>query len=191
GALLSAAYSLRLIVHVFFGPQRAPVARAAHDPPAGMWLPVAVLGLPVVLLGVPPALATSVVRATALAAAGGELPAFQLALWHGFSAPLAMSVAALGGGALLLWRHEAVDGWRRAWPRPDAMRLFQVAVAGLVRAARRFMSLLDNRSLPRYLGVIVTAILVVVVSGYWRAGGAAPGGQPTLPANVPAITGWL
>src|SRR5690606_13365252 len=78
GALLSAAYSLRLIVHVFFGPQRAPVARAAHDPPAGMWLPVAVLVLPVVLLGVLPALATSVVRATALAAAGGELPAFQL-----------------------------------------------------------------------------------------------------------------
>src|SRR5690606_30148431 len=41
GALLSAAYSARLIFHVFFGPPRATYSHPPHDPPFGMWLPVA------------------------------------------------------------------------------------------------------------------------------------------------------
>ncbi len=191
GALLSAAYSLRLILHVFFGPSRAALEPVPHDPPTGMWLPVAVLVLPVVLIGVMPALAMPVVQRTALAAAGGALPAFSLALWHGLTPALAMSVIALAGGLLLLWRHADVDRLRLAVPRPDAMRLFQAAIAGAVRAARWLLRRLDNGSLPRYLGVIVAAILVVVLTGYWRAGGAAPGDRPPLPVNAPMVTGWL
>src|SRR5690606_12506800 len=108
GALLSAAYSARLIFHVFFGPPRATYSHPPHDPPFGMWLPVALLVLPVIAIGLIPALAGPIVARTALAAAGSALPDFHLALWHGFTPALAMSAIALIGGLVLLWRHGAV-----------------------------------------------------------------------------------
>ena len=56
GALLSVAYSFRFVTAVFLGRQRDDYPRHPHDPPAGMWLPVAVLVVPVVLIGVAPPL---------------------------------------------------------------------------------------------------------------------------------------
>ena len=46
---------------------------------------------------------------------GGELPTYNLAVWHGFNTPFVMSLVALGGGialyALLRWQREkgAID----------------------------------------------------------------------------------
>ena len=46
---------------------------------------------------------------------GGTLPAYSLAVWHGFNTPFVMSLVALGGGialyALLRWQREkgAID----------------------------------------------------------------------------------
>jgi len=50
-ACFSVAYSLRYIVHVFFGPQRSDYPHTPHDPPAGLWLPPALLVVLVVLIG--------------------------------------------------------------------------------------------------------------------------------------------
>jgi multicomponent K+:H+ antiporter subunit A len=193
GALLSAAYSARLVFHVFFGKRRTQEGPVPHDPPFGMWLPVAVLVVPVVLVGVMPALAMPLVESVSQAAHGsGALPSFHLALWHGITPALGMSAIALAGGLLLLWRVEAANRLRLALPRPQAMRMFQSTIAGSVRFARGLLRRFDNGSLPRYLGVTTLAVLAMAASGFWQAGGAElSGGGPTLPASIPAITAWV
>jgi multicomponent K+:H+ antiporter subunit A len=193
GALLSAAYSARLIFHVFLGPERHDYPRHPHDPPLGMWLPVAILVVPIVLIGMMPAtFAGAIVARTSLAAAGGSLPDYHLALWHGPTPALAMSATALVGGLVLLWAYAAVNRMRLAVPRPDAMILFQASIAGMVRASRLFLGRFDNGSLPRYLCVIVATIGLFGLAGYFGAHPApVAGGRATLPATLPAVTGWL
>jgi len=193
GALLSAAYSARLVFHVFLGPERQDYPQHPHDPPFGMWVPVAVLVVPIVAIGLMPAtFAGAIVEQTALAAVGGALPDYHLALWHGMTPALAMSGLALAGGLALLWVYSAVNHARLIVPRPDAMAMFRASVAGMVRGARLLLHRVDNGSLPRYMCIVITVIGLLGLAGFL---GAAPapiaGDRPTLPATLPAITGWL
>jgi multicomponent K+:H+ antiporter subunit A len=193
GALLSAAYSARLVFCVFFGPQRHDYPHPPHDPPFGMWLPVAILVVPIIAIGVLPAtFAGAIVERTALAAAGGTLPDYHLALWHGLTPALAMSAIALAGGLALLGIYTTLNRMRRAMPRLDAMALFRRAVTGAVRASRRVVGGLDNGSLPRYLGIIVASIGLLALAGYAGMGPTPlAADRPLLPATLPAVTGWL
>jgi multicomponent K+:H+ antiporter subunit A len=193
GALLSAAYSARLIFHVFLGPERHSYPQHPHDPPFGMWLPVAILVIPTVAIGVMPAtFAGAIVERTALAAAGGALPDYHLALWHGLTPALAMSGLALAGGLALLWAYPAVNRRRLGVPRPDAMTMFNAVMASLIQASRFVLGRIDNGSLPRYLGVLVATIGVLGLVGFLGATPApVAGGRSTLPATLPAIAGWL
>src|SRR5690606_35525767 len=112
-ALLSAAYSLRYVAHVYFGPKRDEYPKTPHDAPFGLRGPSAVLVLLVVLIGFFPAtIAGPLVQSVSGAVIGAEPPYFTLKMWHGFTPALFMSALAVAGGALLLWRYGAVE---RAW----------------------------------------------------------------------------
>ena len=50
-AVFSAAYSFRLIAHVFLGPKRDDYPAKPHDPGFGMWASPALLVVLVVLIG--------------------------------------------------------------------------------------------------------------------------------------------
>jgi multicomponent K+:H+ antiporter subunit A len=193
GALLSASYSARIIFHVFLGSQPNHSPHHPHDPPIGMWLPIAILIVPIIAIGLMPmTVAGATVERTALAAMGGGLPDYHLALWHGLTPALAMSAIALAGGIALLWAYPTANRVRLAVPRPDAMRMFRTAVVGVVRTSRLVLRHLDNGSLPRYLGVMVVTIGLVALAGFLGAESSSIAGQrPTLPATLPAITGWL
>jgi multicomponent K+:H+ antiporter subunit A len=193
GALLSAAYSARLVFHVFLGPKRSDYPHPPHDPPFGMWLPVAVLIVPVIAIGVMPAtFAGLIVEQTARAAAGGTLPGYHLALWHGLTPALGMSMFATVGGLVMLWVYPAANRARLAVPRPEAMTIFMTSVAGMIRASRIILGRIDNGSLPRYLGVIVGTIGALALTGYLAAARAPlAGDRATLAATLPAVTGWL
>ena len=192
GALLSVAYSARLVFCVFLGKERHDYPHHPHDPPLGMWLPVAILVLPIIAIGLIPAVfAGAIVERTALAASGGALPDYYLALWHGLTPALFMSMIAIAGGLLLLWLHPAANRLRLALPRPEAMDIFKASVAGVVQNARRFMGALDNSSLARYMAIMVATIAVFGIAGFIGAPGPLTGGRALLPATVPALTGWL
>jgi len=193
GALLSAAYSARLIFHVFLGPVRESYPHRPHDPPVGMWLPVAILAVPIVAIGIMPAFfAGAIVYRTALAAAGGALPDYYLALWHGVTPALGMSAVALLGGLLLLWLYPAANRLRLSVPRPDAMTMFRATMAQLVRLSRRIIAAIDNGHLPRYLSIIVASIGLLAFAGYLRAIPAGfAGDRITIPATLPVYIGWL
>ncbi len=190
GAVLSVAYSFRYIVQVYFGPRRDDYPRPPHDPPAGLWLPPALLVALVVLIGAfPETFAGALVRATAAAVIGGAVPEFHLSLWHGFTPALFLSAVALAAGLTMLWRYAFV---RRVWaagPHPQAKVLFDAGVASLVAASRLIALGLHNGSLQRYLAFMLAAAVAAGMVAFFGAS-HLPGTRETLPAAPVAIVAW-
>ena len=191
GALLSVAYSARLAIATYLGPVRTDYPHHPHDPPVGLWLPVAVLVVPVIAIGLLPALiAGPVVERTALAVVGGQaLPTYYLALWHGITPALMMSVVAFIGGAALLVAYKPLDRLRLAVPRPEAKRIFDQALDRATRGAKILVAVLHTESLPRYFTTMIVAIIVVGGVGF-MTGSHAAGTRTPLPVNGPALVIW-
>ncbi|RBA24929.1 monovalent cation/H+ antiporter subunit A [Herminiimonas fonticola] len=99
--IFSVTYSLRFI-SVFFGKLSADLPKTAHEPPRWMRFPVECLVLLCLIVGVAPALSIKpFLDSAVLSVLGERAPVYDLAMWHGFNLPLAMSFAALAGGVLL------------------------------------------------------------------------------------------
>lgn len=191
GATLSVAYSLRYIFHLYLGPCRSTYPTTPHDPPSGLWAPAALLVVLTILIGLfPQTLTTGIVAPAAAAVTGGAAPAFKPALWHGLTPALAMGVSALIFGAAILWWHGT---FQRKWdnlPLPDAKRLFQGVVNGLVHITRTITSVIHSGSLQRQLALLFIVAIVLGAMGVWT-GGYAPGARATIPAPPVAIVAWL
>ena len=96
---------------------------------------------------------------------GTSVPAYSLAVWHGFTTPLLMSALALAGGialyALLYWR------WDHALrPAPfaqlaDGKRNFEVLIVRLIRTANRTMHLLYSPRLQTQLAVLAVTVVAI------------------------------
>ncbi|MHA1134228.1 MAG: monovalent cation/H+ antiporter subunit A [Alphaproteobacteria bacterium] len=190
-ALVSAAYSYRFAISTFLGKPRDDYPKKPHDPPVGMWLPVAILIVPVIAIGILPALtAGAIVERTALAVVGGQLPEYKLALWHGLTPALWMSVIALAGGALLFTAYRQAEALHRVFAGPEAKRLYDAAIAALVSGARAFTDATHNGSLPRYAGIILVAIVAVGATAFLSAPYAA-GTREVIPVEFPALAAWV
>ncbi|BAQ17829.1 monovalent cation/H+ antiporter subunit A [Methyloceanibacter caenitepidi] len=190
-ALFSAAYSYRFAISTFLGPVRDDYPKKPHDPPVGMWLPVALLAVLVIAIGIFPAeTAGAIVERTASAVVGGPLPKYYLALWHGFTPALLMSVIALVGGAFLFRSYNAADQLRLVFAGMDAKSMFDAGVSGLVRGARGFINATHNGSFSRYAGVILVTILAVGAAGFFNAP-HGPGTRAVIPGSFPATAAWL
>ena len=195
-ALLSAAYSFRFIAHVYFGPKRSDYPKPPHDPGIGLWGPPAILVVLVVLIGVLPGLmAQRFVEVVAAAVTGEEAPYFHLSLWHGLTPALFMSIIAVAGGLLVLWRFGAFDRVWNALPIPVAKRLFDRGIDAAVRASRVVSYGFHNGSLQRTLFVLFAFVLVLGLEGMWfgseLVGGFTMGGRETIPAPPVAVLLWL
>ena len=134
----SVAYSLRFILQVFFGPPARDLPRPPHEPPFWMLLPSAVLVLACLVVGILPGHTVEILLEAATGSIlGAAEPNYDLAVWHGLSLPLAMSLVALAGGVALYW---ALRGsWRS---RPGYVPLLDL-IQGR-RAYEGFMEALDE-----------------------------------------------
>jgi multicomponent K+:H+ antiporter subunit A len=192
GATFSVGYSLRLAWHLFFGqPREAEPFARAHDPGVGMWAPSAVLTALAVLLGlVPMLLAGPLVGAVTGAVIGAPAPDFDLALWHGVNLALILSLLAVAGGALLLWRHA---GLLRAWEsiaHSDARQMFEAALGFADTWVRKAIVATHTPSLQRMLLATFGVVVALIIDGAQAGGGAFTGTRPGIPASAPAIVAW-
>jgi multicomponent K+:H+ antiporter subunit A len=165
--LFSVAYSLRFIHDVFFNGKPFNLPKyPPHEPPRYMKVPVEILVALCLLVGLAPAFTVAGLLAVAASATvGGELPYYNLAIWHGLNLPLIMSAVALVGGVVVYARRRRLFDWYEGLPEFDGKLVFERAVQGLVRGAGQFTLLLENASLQRYLAWMLTAALVT--SGFW------------------------
>jgi multicomponent K+:H+ antiporter subunit A len=195
GALaLSVLYSIRFIHQTFFGPPPTDLDRVPHEAPFWMRLPVGVLVLACLVVGMAPAVTVGpFLDAAARSVLRGDTPTYTLAIWHGFSLPLALSILALIAGAI---------GYRVFKDRLNAMsgppviryfkgkREFELVLATVIDAARALERTLGTRRLQTQFRLMVTiagiaAVLPFLTYGYQF------GPEPMTPLNPGFAALWV
>ena len=184
GSVLTAAYSARFVWGAFAGKPGLRPTAVLHTPGPAFLAPVVVLGAAGLVLGLLPGLADPLVSAYASSYAaepGAEVA--HLALWHGFTAALGLSVLTLVlGGALFVLREPVRALQRRAsglLGALDADRGYDAALAGVDRVAQRSTAVVQTGSLPVYLGTVLLTVVLLP--------GAALLGATRLSAD---LTAW-
>ena len=168
------AYSVRFIHEVFFGPPSADLPRVPHEPKL-MLVPSALLVVACVLVGALPAITVGPLLATAgEAILGARMPTYELAVWHGFTPALLMSLIALAGGVgfyLYLYVRGRTLVEAPILSRLDSKRMFDIANVAVTRAAARAARWLFSRRLQTQLVLIVAsacaAAVLPLAGGSW------------------------
>ena len=184
--MLAVAYSLRFVHDVFFNGEPINLPREPHEPPRWMRAPIELLVLLCLLVGVFPEWTVAPLLDVAAAATlQTPLPAFELALWHGFNRPLMMSLLALVGGIFIYALRCPLFAWQAQLPPVRPRTAFERIYRLFVAAARRVVAALDNGSLQRYNALLFSFILVL---GGWAffSGPAATLRLPVQPAGEAA-----
>lgn len=191
--VFAVAYSARFIHDVFFNGQPRNLPKyPPHEPPRFMHLPVVILVVQCLLVGVFPALTV----APFLALAAGDmldvpLPAYDLAIWHGFNAPLLMSLVALVGGLFLYTRRQLLFTVHQRLPQIDIQVVFANTIEGLVGLAHACTKAMANGSLQRYVTVLVLAAVVATLAPLLASHAPLTGPLPLSPIDGMTLMGAL
>ncbi|MEZ0195931.1 monovalent cation/H+ antiporter subunit A [Pseudomonas qingdaonensis] len=192
----SVAYALRFTVDVFFGPPATDLPHTPHEPPRWMRAPVELLVLTCLVVGIFPAQSVGpLLAAAALPVVGGTLPEYSLAIWHGWNAPLIMSLIAMCGGVVLylVLRNQLKRG-RFLYPPLielfNGKRLFEHGQVLLMRVARRFERLFTTRRLQKQLFMLVLIALLAGVLPMLQTG-LSWGDRPKIPGSGVFVMLWL
>ncbi|RCS28624.1 monovalent cation/H+ antiporter subunit A [Rhodanobacter denitrificans] len=183
-------YSIRFVRGVFFGRMASCLPRQPHEPPLWMRVPIGLLALACLLVGVLPArvIGPSLRVAASAVLGAGHLPDYSLAIWHGLTTPLLMSVCAFAAGCLLFAAlRRRFDGFE-ATPltgRLSGKRMFERVLAVLAadiprRIERRYPS---RRLQPQLLLIVLLAL----VAGTLAATSAPFGFRPRWSSVDPAF----
>jgi multicomponent K+:H+ antiporter subunit A len=193
GGIFAVAYSTRFIHDVFFDAPPIHVPETAHELPRFIKIPVEILVFACVVVGVLPNRALGgIVDVAASSALRGELPEHSFALWHGFNAPLAMSVIAFVGGFLMYWllhRHYQLQlHVRTEW---TGVRMLEGGLRALLGMAHRIRATLFEpgrlqRSIVALVGVALGLGLVALTSG-----GSSVGQVPLTPVPPVIVGDWV
>jgi len=194
--LFAVVYSLRFGHDVFFGAAPRDLPREPHEPVFWMRLPIELLVLACLLVGIFPEWSVGpVLSAAALPVVGGALPGFSLAVWHGFTAPFAMSLVALCGGVVvyLVFADRFKQRPLRHVPLIhflDGKRLFERALAAFTDLARKLRRAASTRHLqPQLLWLVIVAGAAALASALvvpleW-------GDRPRVPVRAGFVLLWL
>jgi multicomponent K+:H+ antiporter subunit A len=169
--MFSVAYSLRFIHGVFFGPDPVGLPRRPQEPPRWMRFPIELLVLVCLVVGILPALTVGPILDIAVhSVLGPEKPPYSLKVWHGFTTPMLMSLAALGVGALLYFMLQkrfarGADG-TPLLPPLDGRRMFErVLVVLSLHWARALVNGFGTQRLQPQLRWVLAA---AVGAALWR-----------------------
>lgn len=192
-SIFSFAYSMRYAVHVYFGKVRTDYPKPPQDPSLGLWFAPTLLVAIGLLIGLfPETLAGTLVRASASAVLGhAPEEKFYLAIWHGWTPALWMSIAIVSLGAFWLLGYGL---GRKVWdvlPVPDAKRLFESTVEGLAWLSKVVTSRIHNGSLSRYIAAVIVTAGVVGSLAFWRyAADMMPGNRELIPIYGIGLVGF-
>jgi multicomponent K+:H+ antiporter subunit A len=183
--VFAVAYSLRFIHDVFFNGKPVDLPRTPHEPPRWMKVPVEVLVALCLLVGILPGLTVEpILRVAAASVLQSSPPAFDLAIWHGLSPALWMSVAALAGGLLIYAGRRPLFDLAARWEgRVDARAVYDRLLQGLYALAGGLTRALDAGSLQRLLALFFASAVVLGAAGLVDGGAPLTGGRALLPVD--------
>ena len=190
-SVFAVAYSVRFIATVFFGPPAEGLPKQPHEPSAWMRRPVELLVLVCLIVGILPAVTLGpILNIAARAVLGPDLPYYDIAIWHGLTLPLIMSLVALAVGLLLY----AVFA-RRISEGPEgppllhrirAQRLFERLLLTLSwKAPRALYRRMGTERLQPQLRLMVLIAITCALITLW--GGLRPAATPLATGLNPAF----
>ncbi|ATN11968.1 monovalent cation/H+ antiporter subunit A [Pseudomonas sp. FDAARGOS_380] len=192
----SVAYALRFTVDVFFGPPATDLPHTPHEPPRWMRAPVELLVFTCLLVGIFPAqVVGSILAAAALPVVGGTLPEYSLAIWHGWNAPMIMSLVAMTGGVVLylLLRKQLKRG-RFEYPPLigyfNGKRGFERCLVVMMRGVRRIEKRISTKRLQTQLFLLVLLAVIGAMIPMLNSG-LSWGDRPKIPGSIVFVTLWL
>jgi multicomponent K+:H+ antiporter subunit A len=191
--IFAVAYSLRFIHDVFFNGEPINLPKTPHEPTRWMKVPVEILVALCLLVGIFPALTVEPILAVAsVGVLQGPLPEHDLAIWHGFSPALWMSVIALiGGGLTYLGRQPLFAFYERHEHRLEAKVLYQRLLNRLFALAGAITQRLNTGSLQRILFVFILAALTLGLAGFLGASMPLTGTRPRMPVDGVSLLATL
>lgn len=190
----SVLYSIRFIHQTFFGPLATDLPRQPHEPPQWMRIPIEVLVIACLVVGILPAATIGPVLHTAVTSVlGAQTPDYQLAVWHGFTRPLLLSIVALIAGAIgyLLFRNRlnAMSG-APLISRLKGRRTFELMLSAIISGARALESWLGSRRLQPQLRVLAVVACLAAALPFVRYG-YVPGAESTTIIDPGFALIWL
>ncbi|MBK8163911.1 MAG: monovalent cation/H+ antiporter subunit A [Gammaproteobacteria bacterium] len=190
--IFAVAYSIRFIHDVFFNGEPVDLPRTPHEPPRYMKIPVEVLVALCLLVGILPVI--TVVPLLDLATASvlqREVPDYDLAIWHGFTGPFLMSLAALAGGGLIYALRRRIYALHDRLPAVSAKRNYELLLAAVMGGATRSTRALENGSLQRYLTLFIASAVILGVAPYLADGAPAFGASAATPIDGISLVAGL
>ncbi|MBC2381171.1 monovalent cation/H+ antiporter subunit A [Pseudomonas sp. WS 5106] len=192
----SVVYALRFTVDVFFGPTATNLPHTPHEPPRWMRAPVELLVFTCLLVGIFPAqVVGSILAAAALPVVGGVLPQYSLAIWHGWNAPMIMSLVAMSCGVVLyLILRKQLKRGRFKYPPLisyfNGKRGFERCLVVMMRGVRKIEKRISTKRLQTQLFLLVLAAVVAGVIPMLHSG-LSWGDRPKIPGSIVFVTLWL
>lgn len=170
GSAFAVTYSVRFIHSVFFGRYSSELPREPHEPPFLMRFPIQLLVLACLVVGIIPGRTIGPYLHTAVfSVLGDATPRYSLAVWHGFTLPLALSFIALAVGVFLYLLMKNYLAHSEEGPpifrRFKGQRIFERLLVTLSWKWARFLeNLLGARRLQPQLRILV---IVAIVAAFW------------------------
>ncbi|WP_353156374.1 monovalent cation/H+ antiporter subunit A [Herminiimonas fonticola] len=164
--IFSVTYSLRFI-SVFFGKLPEDLPKIPHEPPRWMRFPVELLVLLCLIVGIVPGMSIEPFLDSAVVSVlGARAPVYDLAIWHGFNLPLAMSFAALAGGVLLyviLRKYFTLQSRDRVpvFYRLSGAQAYESTMLRLTAGAALLVKWLGTKRLQPQLFLMIAAMIAV------------------------------
>lgn len=169
---LSVAYSARFVHDVFFNGEPIDLPRTPHEPAPWMRLPVELLVALVLVVGLLPQFSVGwILNAAAAQLLPAGHPELKLAIWHGLNLPLAMSGIAMVLGLVHYWRRHHLFALHEKYAFNLTSRVgFERVYERTARLAATLLHAIDDRSLQRYVALLIATLLALGAWGWW--GGA-------------------
>ena len=167
GSILTMAYSLYFVYGAFatksqpWEDGQSEAVREMHAISPKLWLSPAVLTACTVAFGVVPAGLCAPINEY-LNVRFPDVAGAELALWHGFTVPLALSGVIIFAGAIMFWQHDVVA--KAQFERPalgDANAVWDTIMNTLRRWSLKLTASTQRGSLTINLAVIFTFLAVV------------------------------
>jgi multicomponent Na+:H+ antiporter subunit A len=164
GSVLTFAYSYRFVWGAFASKERAKQRKLVGDqspqPSRAFLAGPALLTALTIATGIVPASVDHLVNAASHSLIEGE--EIHLALWHGFTLALLLSVITIASGVGLVWvrepfatLQERLGGWR------GTQAAYEWSIRALNVVADRTTAVVQNGSLPIYLAVIMLSAVLL------------------------------
>lgn len=164
--IFSVAYSIRFIHDVFFNGEPIDLPKTPHEPPRFMKVPVDLLVIACLAVGILPIYTVAPLLDVAVVGTlQNEAPQYSLAIWHGITMPLIMSMIALGVGTLVYFKRDKLFRFHERYLESiDARRYFEIGLNKIIQLSISISRGFDKGSLQHAsMWVILTSIIAGII----------------------------